>query len=116
MTCLVQGREDRILPAGATPPPSASRSSLMLALFYLAALVDRAARAGPRAGTAWIGLGLALLTAPDMLNYVNYVMTEIDRADVGDRRDGRRRAGDHPVRVSGCAGASWPARWRGWRR
>jgi 4-amino-4-deoxy-L-arabinose transferase-like glycosyltransferase len=75
MACLVRGRGQN---------PACRRDAtvirvaqfLMLALFYLL-LWWMARRVLGRARTAWIALGLALLTAPDMLNYVNYVMTEI---------------------------------------
>jgi len=48
----------------------------MLACFYV--LVWGMARriTGCERG-GWVGLGLALLTAPELLNYVNYMMTEI---------------------------------------
>ncbi len=75
MTCLVQGRgQNRACPRGATVIRTAQ--FLMLALFYWL-LWWISGRVSGRERTAWISLGLALLTAPDMLNYVNYVMTEI---------------------------------------
>ena len=74
MTCLVQGR-------GQNPDCHRDATAiriaqfLMLALFYwLLWWIARRVLPGERAG--WIALGIALLTAPDMLNYVNYVMTE----------------------------------------
>jgi 4-amino-4-deoxy-L-arabinose transferase-like glycosyltransferase len=75
MTCLVQGRgQNAACPRGATVIRTAQ--FLMLALFYwLLWWIGGRVLGSPRA--AWIGLGIALLTAPDMLNYVNYVMTEI---------------------------------------
>ena len=75
MACLVSGRgQNAACPRAATVVRLAQ--FLMLGLFYLllwwmARTVLRSERAG------WIGLGLALLTAPDMLGYVNYVMTEM---------------------------------------
>jgi 4-amino-4-deoxy-L-arabinose transferase-like glycosyltransferase len=75
MACLVQGRgQNPTCPRGATV--IRTTQFLMLALFYLL-VWWMARRVLDRERTAWIALGIALLTAPDMLNYVNYVMTEI---------------------------------------
>ncbi len=75
MDCLVNSRgHDASCPRTAALPRLLQ--FLMLAGFYL--LVQDIARqvtGSKRAG--WLALILALLTAPDLLGYVNYMMTEI---------------------------------------
>jgi 4-amino-4-deoxy-L-arabinose transferase-like glycosyltransferase len=75
MACLVTGRgQNTGCPRGATLVRTTQ--FLMLGLFYLLLWwMGRTVLGTDRA--AWISLAIALLTAPDLLNYVNYVMTEI---------------------------------------
>jgi 4-amino-4-deoxy-L-arabinose transferase-like glycosyltransferase len=73
--CVVHSRgKDMFCPRTAASPRLLQ--FLMLIAFYLLVWgIARAVTASRRIG--WIALGLALLTAPELLEYVNYVMTEI---------------------------------------
>ncbi len=75
MACLVSGRgQNAACPRGATLVRAAQ--FVMLGLFYLLLWwMARTILGTDRA--AWISLAIALFTAPDMLGYVNTVMTEI---------------------------------------
>lgn len=81
MDCLVRSRGHDSTCPHAAPLPRLLQF-LMLGAFYLlvwgmARRVTRSKRVG------WIALGLALLTAPSLLNYVNYMMTEITALTLG---------------------------------
>lgn len=75
MDCLVHSRGRDIACSRAAPLPRLLQF-LMLAGFYLLVWgIARQVTSSKRIG--WIALGLALITAPDLLGYVNYLMTEI---------------------------------------
>lgn len=81
MDCLVRSRgKDPACPRAAPLPRLVQ--FLMLAGFYLLIWwIARIVTASRRA--SWIALGLALLIAPDLLGYVNYMMTEITSLTLG---------------------------------
>lgn len=75
MDCLVHSRgKDPACPRAA-PLPRLVQFLMLDGFFLLVWSIARIVTASRRA--SWIGLALALITAPELLGYVNYMMTEI---------------------------------------
>jgi len=102
MACLVRSRgQDAACPRDAFLPRLLQ--FLMLGGFFLL-VWDIARQVTGSRRTGWLALGLALLTAPDLLGYVNYMMTEITALTLATA------ATDAAVRgLARPRGASWMA-------
>jgi 4-amino-4-deoxy-L-arabinose transferase-like glycosyltransferase len=81
MVCLVQGRGQNPACTREATVVRTAQFLMVVAVYLMLWWMARLMLASERAG--WISLLIALPTAPDLLNYANYVMTEVTALTLG---------------------------------